>query len=146
MPKKNSDGPFVALATFCERALQEKDGVLSLIRIVDRIEVTRKGKEASAEMSPGGFNLTLCIGLKSGGARGRHRLELRMEDPSGQISDLVAIDVLFEKDDHGTQAVFQIPTPLSQDGLYWVHVVLGKQQLTRIPLRVVYRGTSSAGS
>jgi len=36
MPK-NSEGPFVAFAVFCEKALQEKDNVLTLIRVVDRI-------------------------------------------------------------------------------------------------------------
>jgi hypothetical protein len=29
-------GPYVIAAAFCERALQERDGVLSLIRIIDK--------------------------------------------------------------------------------------------------------------
>ena len=29
-------GPYIQVAAFCERVLQEADGVVSLIRIVDR--------------------------------------------------------------------------------------------------------------
>ena len=33
----NGDGPFLQSALICEKVLQEQDGVLSAIRIIDRI-------------------------------------------------------------------------------------------------------------
>ena len=30
-------GPYVQVAAFCERVLRESDGVMSLVRVVDRI-------------------------------------------------------------------------------------------------------------
>ena len=35
----------LVLATFCEKVLQEKDGVLSIIRMIDRIVVTVSGPQ-----------------------------------------------------------------------------------------------------
>jgi len=36
----NVPGPYVSTAVFCEKALQEVDGVTSLIRVIDRISMT----------------------------------------------------------------------------------------------------------
>src|SRR5258708_39042708 len=36
-------GPYVNIATFCEKALQEVDGSLSLIRVMDQINVQAAG-------------------------------------------------------------------------------------------------------
>ena len=36
-------GPYLHAAHFCEKLLTEKDGVLSAIRIIDRITVTASG-------------------------------------------------------------------------------------------------------
>jgi hypothetical protein len=39
-------GPYIGAAFLCEKILQEKDGVLSAIRIVDRITHSAVGPEA----------------------------------------------------------------------------------------------------
>ena len=36
---KQADGPFVAAAFICERVLREVDGVLSAMRIIDRVTI-----------------------------------------------------------------------------------------------------------
>jgi hypothetical protein len=36
-------GPHIQIAAICEKALQEADGVLSLVRIIDRFFVTAQG-------------------------------------------------------------------------------------------------------
>src|SRR2546426_1104410 len=42
-------GPYVNIASFCERALQETDGVLSLMRVTHQITVQTSGPEAPPE-------------------------------------------------------------------------------------------------
>jgi len=43
-------GSYLITAVFCEQVLQEASGVLSLIRIVDRMTITSSGPNAPAEM------------------------------------------------------------------------------------------------
>jgi hypothetical protein len=40
MPTVFETGPYLVTAVLCERAIQENDGVLSLIRMVDKITNT----------------------------------------------------------------------------------------------------------
>src|SRR5260370_752594 len=60
-------GPYVAVATVCERVLQEQDGVLSVIRVIDRIIHGVAGPEAPDEMPPMTAQFTLLLKLRSGG-------------------------------------------------------------------------------
>ena len=76
-------GPHLQMAVFCEKVLQEKDGVLSLIRIIDRINRTAAGPEAPEAMPPFDYQLTSVITLKSGNARGGVQVEIEPEGPSG---------------------------------------------------------------
>lgn len=65
-----SRGPFLAVAVLCEKVLEEKDGVLSAIRMVDRIVQTAIGPAAPEEMPPVPVNLTALVCFKSGGGSG----------------------------------------------------------------------------
>jgi len=46
-------GPYLQAALLCERVMQEKDGVLSVIRIIDRVIHTAMGPETPDTMGPG---------------------------------------------------------------------------------------------
>ena len=59
-------GPYLSVAVLCEKVLREADGVSSIIRIVDRITVSAKGKEAPPDMPPVPVNLTAVIGRVDG--------------------------------------------------------------------------------
>ena len=45
-------GPYLITAAFCEQVIEDKSGVLSLIRIVDRMYITAQGPNAPDEMPP----------------------------------------------------------------------------------------------
>lgn len=145
-------GPFLAAAVLCERVLTEQDGVLSLIRIVDRITQTAVGPETPDEMPAFPVNLTAVIVLKSGSARGRHSVRITLEAPSGQeIGQEVILPVLLEGEDRGVNLVVNLGFQAEHEGIYWVNVHFGSQKhlLTRVPLRVVYQpqrlGAASTG-
>jgi len=74
------DGPYLAIAVLCERVLEEKDGVLSLIRIVERFNIAGP----SASMQPTVVSPMLVIGLKAGMFRGQAMLEVQPVLPSGE--------------------------------------------------------------
>jgi hypothetical protein len=65
-----TDGPFVQMACFCEKVLNEQDGVLSIIRVIDRLIVSTSGLGAPEQMPAGQMNFPLVVILKSGFVKG----------------------------------------------------------------------------
>jgi len=134
-------GPWVATALLCERVLHEADGVLSLIRVIDRVTHSAVGPQPPLEMPPVEIDLWAVIVLKSDEARGRHTVTVRPEKPSGEQMAATELPVLFEGEERGAAVVLNLKLALDQEGLYWFDVILDEQptRLTRIPLRLVYQ-------
>lgn len=131
-------GPHLQMAVLCERALQEKDGVLSVIRVVDRTIVTVTAPNAPEQMPPFNHSMTLVISFKAGAARGRQTLKIVPEDPAGQSLKAIELPVLFEGEDKGVNQTIQYTFTVNTEGLYWFDVFLDSRLVTRMPLRVVY--------
>lgn len=141
------DGPFLAAALLCERVLTEQDGVISLIRIVDRLTHTVVGPQAPPEMPPVRISWQLVLIFKSGAARGRAEVVLRLEAPSGlRIPQQTVLPVFFEGEDRGVQLVAGLDLELTQEGLYWIDVLLEDRLMTRVPLRVIYQRVTTSSS
>ena len=140
----DSGGPYLNTAILCERVLQEKDGVLSVVRIIDRVTVTAVSTEAPAPemIPPSTLMFSLLIVLKSGVYKGTAEIKLEITSPSGQKTGFSTIDAFFEGDERGVNLVSPIQLQVSEDGLYWIEVTCLKQLLTRIPLRVIYQRLS----
>jgi hypothetical protein len=82
------DGPYLSFAVVCEKVLQEADGVLSFIRIVDHVTVTMAlpvGVEVPPEMVPPEppVAVTFVLGLKSASDIDSVPVKVRIETPSG---------------------------------------------------------------
>ena len=131
-------GPYVQTAAFVETVLNERDGVLSLIRLIDRIFVNVPAG-APPELPEGG-NLTvrLAIMLKAGDARGRHQVSLHPHLPSGQDLESKVVEVFFEGDERGVNLIIDLELP-GMEGLYWVDVDVSGRVITRMPLRLIYQ-------
>ena len=138
-------GPHVTLATFCDKVLIERDGVLSVIRAVDRLMVLAVGPGAPAEI-PERHRVepTLVVSLHSDEATGRHAVTIDGEQPDGSRLPSRAFDVTFEPGDRGINLV--LPMSLEAvEGLYWFDIRLdanddgGGQLLSRVPLRIMYQ-------
>ncbi len=138
-------GPHVGLATFCDKALLERDGVLSVIRAIDRLTVVAQGGEAPAELpQEHKINPTLVIGLRSDQALGRHQLIIEGEEPDGNRLPSAKFDLMFEGGERGINIVAPIVLN-AKEGLYWFTVKLGDQLLTKVPLRVIYQRMPTLG-
>jgi len=132
------EGPYVQAACFCDMALRDNTGVLSLIRITDTLTHTERGPLPSEEMPPVPYKLTLVLMLKSGNARGRYDLKIIPELPSGETQDPFTVSVHFEGEERGHEVVANMPFIFTYEGLYWFNVYLGEEKLTAIPYRVKY--------
>jgi hypothetical protein len=144
----------VAAALFCERVLQEGDGVLSAIRIVDQQVLHLIGANVPGDMPPAMLNTTLLIALKAGQTRGRYAVRIAPEAPSGEGMPPVDFAVNFMGGDgeQGINLVVPMQMQVAQEGLYWFDVVWVDPKvdpeagalLTRVPLRVVYQPVATS--
>lgn len=141
-------GPHIAVATLCERVLTEGDGVLSIIRIVDRLIQTATGPEPPEQMPPflvGDRDLRMVIALKSDQARGRVTVKIVVEDPSGARIPVGESDVTLQPGNLGANFNIGLNFAVQHEGVYWFDVLLGgprnqqDQLMTRVPLEVVYQ-------
>lgn len=148
--------PHLMAAFFCERVLEEKDGVLSAIRIVDRITAQAQfahpsgavvqalpGLAPPEKMPPVPINLTALIAFKAGSAGGTYNLELLPRNPAGMKMPGISFPILIEGgEDRGINVRLQVNFVAESEGLYWFDVVLEGLVVTRIPLRVLYQRIS----
>lgn len=131
-------GPYLQTAVFCEQVLEEKTGTISLIRIIDRIQVTTPpGSFGQIVLPP--VTPIAVIALKSGSARGSHQLTIRQEAPNGMKQAAVVLTVLFEGEDRGVNVILPVPVGTDVEGLHWFEVLLDDQLLTKMPLRIVHQ-------
>lgn len=140
-------GPYLAAAHFCEKVLAEKDGVLSAIRIIDRITVTASGAAPPEKMPQATIGITAFISFKSGFFKGSAEIKLVGRNPSQKVFANATLPMLFEGEDRGATSVLQMNMAVNEDGLYWFDVLIGDRLITRMPLRVIYqRITSGPGT
>jgi hypothetical protein len=140
--ERELDGPFLGAALLCESVLQEKDGRLSVIRIVNRITTQTTAASAPEKMPPVTINVTALISFRAGFARGSFSVKLRPVTPSGRKMPEVSIPILMEGEDRGHNLVLPISFQATEEGLYWFDVLLTDRLITRIPLRLLYRRIS----
>jgi hypothetical protein len=145
-PTEPFAGPYLSSAFFCERMLEEKDGVPSFIRVVDVLTVPTP--PAEIPVGPDGqvvevaSFLTVHIAFKSGEVKGERRVRLDIIFPSGKVKEGQENPVHFLGHEKGINLFGQVPVPISEEGLYWYEVKLDGTPITRIPLRVVYQKTT----
>jgi len=133
--------PLLRIAAFCEKFLQERDGTVSLIRIVDRITVRGQSKDMPALP----VSLFLVVSFMSGFMRGKASIRVKPVTPSGKELERVEFPVLFEGEDRGVNIVHNITLVTREEGLYWFDLYVEDELITRIPLRVLYSPAAIAG-
>jgi hypothetical protein len=140
----NTGGPYLNAGLICEKVLQEKDGVLSVIRVIDRVTIAAmsSGGAVPDMLPPSVVNFTLVLILKSGVFKGTAPIRISIHSPANKLVGESSADVFLEGDDRGVNLISPMQIPIQEDGLYWVEVRCGEEILTRIPLRVIYQRIS----
>ena len=134
-----TSGPHVQLAAICEKVLREGDGVLSLIRVVDRSTVAIQGPNLPSELPPGRIRMTLVVALRAGDARGRVPITIETVSPAGVSvpTPPQEFHAMFEGEDLGVNLILELDLEVIE-GVYWFVVRADGRELTRTPHRVVY--------
>jgi hypothetical protein len=126
----------VQVAAICENTLEEKDNVISAIRIVDKFTIEEPTEISEGETAA--LPLKVLVMLKSGSVRGEKDVLIVMEKPSGKRANAARAKVVFGGDETGVNLRATIPVPLSGEGVYWLDVLVEETVLTRIPFRIAY--------
>jgi len=137
-------GPYLTLASFCEQVIEDKSGVLSLIRIVDRMYIITQGPTAPEQMPPATLNWFLVLSLKSGEARGTLPVKIEPELPSGIRLYPISMSAHFEGGSRGINIVAKLDFKLEMPGIYWFRVYVDDRFFTQIPIEVIYSRTVTA--
>jgi hypothetical protein len=139
-----SDGPYLQAACLCDRVLQEQDGVVTPVRLVDRVTIPRI---PAGGIPPGAVSqLSLLIALKSGGVTGAHTVTIRHPPALQAPGEISPIPVVLQGAENGVNLIglFQwIPRP-TDEGLHWIDVLFDDRLLTRMPLRIVFQDSQGA--
>lgn len=136
MQGQSFGGPYVQVAAICMTPLVEQQGLLSIIRMHDRIQLAGP----TDQMNPQPLSaLSLVVSLKAGEANGKYTVQVTPHDPSGKTLPAMTTSVLFEGQERGCIIVSPLAIMAEEEGLYWFDVTVEGQLLTRIPLRVMYQ-------
>ena len=97
---------------FCESVLQEQSGVISAIRIIDRVVFAFP---EGGTLRP--KDLTLFVSLKAGAARGSYPLAIDMEKPSTErLAVPLSLSVFLEGEERGVNLMVPITFHLEMAG------------------------------
>lgn len=135
-------GPYLQAALICEKVLQEQDGVVSAIRVIDRLVLLLgpDGQPLSRSMP-----VFFLIGLKPGQARGTFPIRIEREDPSTLRATVVEGEVFLEAEDRGVNLIVRGDFAPPEPGLYWYDIFFNDELLTRMPLRAIFQAQPTTG-
>ena len=135
-----SPGPHLVSALLCEKILDEKDSVKSLIRIIDRVLATGSGSEAPEKMPTIEFRAVLFVSFKSGNAQGPVPIKITLTKPSGieEPQPLYDGTIHFDGGTRGNNLISNIQLRITEAGPYWFNVYVDAKFVTRTPLEVIW--------
>ncbi|MBI2848904.1 MAG: hypothetical protein HYX88_02095 [Chloroflexi bacterium] len=131
-------GPYIQVAAFCENVIEDKNGLLSLIRLIDTLTHTTTGPEPPSQMPPVTWNMKLVIALKSGEARGRHEVRVVPQLPSGETKPPLVMSAYFRGEEQSQNLIAEMTFTFEIEGLYWFVTYLDDEFFTRIPFHIKY--------
>jgi hypothetical protein len=145
----------VAAAILCERALQEKDGVYTLVRIIDQLNVelvaiapggerrtldpTTLSAEELEQLPWPEHELVLMVMLKGGQPNRLATIRLEAENPRGERTVAQEGPYTFGGVHGGLNLHVKLRAAFRHEGSYWFDVYCDGRLLSRVPLRVSFQ-------
>lgn len=128
--------PQLLFAFFCQEALQEVDGNVSLIRMVVDIDVDPPPLGGTTRVP-----LQMAIGFASE-IEGKHQLDVTRVAPSGHRRVSAHRPVDFSGGSIVSYVVSTWHLSLREEGMHWIEVRLDGHFYSRFPLRVRFRSAA----
>ncbi len=144
------EGPLLLAALICERVLQEKDGGISVIRLIDQITVgvavrgipPMSSTEVAQAVVVAPFACSILLVFKGGRLGSQHVAQVIGHSPDGPPREFdpapFVVGSLVEGVPPGQNVVMQLQLVLQKEGVYWFEVRLDGRRITATPLRVAF--------
>src|SRR5438477_9225974 len=92
----NDEWPLPLLSFFCEKILEDRDGVFTAVRIVDNVRLPHNIPLPERGMIIP-MPIMMAIGFKSGRALGKRSVEISVTSPEGKTEKLAEVEATFLK-------------------------------------------------
>ncbi len=129
--------PCLRIGALCERVLEEKDNVLSLIRVIDRLIITAEGIDVPKELPPGQTPIIALMSWVNG--LGNYEAKIRVEMPDSNSIESPTLSFYLDSLDKVQNHIVRMMLPMKRAGVYWFNFLLGDKVKSRVPLRVIYQ-------
>jgi hypothetical protein len=145
--------PYVSAALFCDKVVEGKDNTLTVVRIIDKVEMQvvadDKTLEALAKVADGivpkpALSVTGVFGIKSGNLEGKFTVHVEVENPVGKRSRIQSFPVELRGGDSGANFVVNMVLSPEFDGTHWFELIFEERVLSRIPLTISRMRPSTA--
>jgi hypothetical protein len=137
----------------CERIIEDKEGVLSAIRIVDTFTVQSPPQGVLSPSVQPVVNLTLLVSFKAGEAKGKYDLKLRLHAPSGRTlkskddqADSIFPLVFEGLSNQGVNVVVNFQLPTAELGQYWFDLLIDDESVTHVPFKVLQQHSDNSST
>ncbi len=125
--------PLITFACLCEKVLTENDGVISLIRVVDRFTMHTEPTATAVAIS----QLMLVIGIKWRGHTGHHVVSADIQGPTRRAPILqIPVDVL-PNGQSGMNVMVTLTLQFEKVGIGRIEILFDDQLLTTVPFEVI---------
>jgi hypothetical protein len=134
--------PIVRALLLCERVLEEKDQVLTLVRLVDTVTVSFP----LGTPPPIPVSIVAFASVKGGTAKGEVTFQLKVTSPSGKspAGKPVEFTGLFQNEETTFNAIVHLTLVTNEEGLYRAELFVKGDQEPQIsvPFRITYAAAS----
>lgn len=139
--KKKDSQPILFAAFFCEKVIEEKDGVVSCMRIVDTINLSLPPDAPTNVPSKERPIPIQLFGLlsfrRNEGRKLKHEVELKTVNQSGEEKNLGKHAIKFGKEKISIANLILRPHFLvTEPGVIWTEVFMNGELKMRMPLQV----------
>jgi hypothetical protein len=137
---KKSGGPYLAGAFFCESVVEDRDGALCPIRIIDQINILLPPDAPPgfpSEQNRLSVPIMAVLSFRTGDAPGEHTVRVVLESPSGKRNPPFEKSLPFSEMKHGGANLrINLTIAAVRGGLFWADVFLDGKLTTRMPLQI----------
>lgn len=141
MPERK---PYLSAAFFCERVMEEKDGVLSAIRLVDTFTAHTNLPAGTVPV----VELTLVVSFKSDSPTpDKHEIGLRITSPSGKELAGTGIPphmMITLHEEAGANVILRMRLAMNEAGRYWADVLVDGEVITKAPFKLLREETPAS--
>ena len=145
-PRVRRPKPLLAAAVICEKVLEDEDGAMSAIRMIDTFTFFHLPDAFSHPDARIPVSMKALLAFKSGEVVGERTLRLVLRNPARKKKVILEKTLPFQGDEKGVNFTLNLDLKLkATGGLYWIDVLMDGIRLTSMPLKVYLQAVDPVG-